>query len=198
MLRRYIHPGHIIQHREQNNLYRNQYGIDGGDMHSFGSSYFENNITENTAGIQLAYNANIYRNNFINNTKQVDFRIYRGYVEAPKADLWDNGIEGNYWSDYLTKHSDAKEVNSTGTYDTPYELYPDNFDNHPLVEPVEISLQTETTSNTEGLSPDYHTWTVVVLILAGSIILPCAFLAKRLHPAHNQQPDYSTADNQLP
>lgn len=52
-------------------------------------------------------------------------------------------IDRNYWSDYLTKYSNATEIDSSGIGDTPYLFYSNvlggmNQDNHPLMNPVSI------------------------------------------------------------
>jgi hypothetical protein len=71
----------------------------------------------------------------------------------------------NYWSDYLTKYSNATEIDSTGIGNTPYVysivetqtglIY---MDNHPLMKPVAIPLMD---SNT--LSPSTPTPTITQL-----------------------------------
>ncbi len=63
-----------------------------------------------------------YHNNFINNTVQVDDWI----SEYP--DFWDNGCEGNYWSDY---HGVDLDLYSDGIGDIllPWE----GVDNYPLM-----------------------------------------------------------------
>ncbi len=122
----------------RNSLIKNQRGIAYGTDNTI----FENNIQDNDIGIDGAYNCSIYRNNFVNNKEQVAFISIQSAKQyplpAPNADSWDNGTQGNYWSDYQTKYPNAKEANGVGTYDTPYSPYPDNVDNHPLVKPVQI------------------------------------------------------------
>lgn len=51
---------------------------------------------------------------------------------------WDNGAEGNYWSDYEQTYPDAIEIDNSGIWDTPYVVNQKNNvqDNHPLKEPV--------------------------------------------------------------
>ncbi len=48
---------------------------------------------------------------------------------------WDNGFEGNYWSDYEEKYPDAQELDGSGIWDTPYDIDWNNRDNFPLVQP---------------------------------------------------------------
>jgi parallel beta-helix repeat protein len=50
-------------------------------------------------------------------------------------------VDRNYWSDYLTRYPNAKEIGNSGIWDTPYNYGGSlgNFtDNHPLVEPVPV------------------------------------------------------------
>jgi nitrous oxidase accessory protein len=63
----------------------------------------------------------IYQNNFINNQGNV------GGSSPYNIQLWANGEQGNFWSDY------------NGTGDTPYVIGANNTDNHPLPAPVDIS-----------------------------------------------------------
>jgi parallel beta-helix repeat protein len=64
---------------------------------------------------------------FVNNTLQIS-NLTPGY-----ANSWDNGCEGNYWSDYATRYPEASQVNSTGIWDTPYEIDSNNIDRFPLM-----------------------------------------------------------------
>jgi parallel beta-helix repeat protein len=52
-----------------------------------------------------------------------------------EANIWDNGKEGNYWSNYQTRYPDASKTETTGS--TPYFINSKNQDNHPLLAPVE-------------------------------------------------------------
>jgi parallel beta-helix repeat protein len=67
----------------------------------YGNTYnyiIGNTIIDNPKGIFIAdpssENNIFYRNNLVNNTNQVD-ATFAGPT------LWDNGVEGNYWSDYI-------------------------------------------------------------------------------------------------
>jgi parallel beta-helix repeat protein len=62
-----------------------------------------------------------YHNNFANNTQQV-------YTSTNSTDKWDNGAEGNYWSNYSGEDSDKD-----GFGDSPYMIDGNNVDNHPLM-----------------------------------------------------------------
>jgi hypothetical protein len=62
----------------------------------------------------------IYYNNFMNNYTQVD-------VSGATA-FWDNGSEGNYWSDYNGTDNNQDEIG-----DTPYIIDENNTDHYPLM-----------------------------------------------------------------
>ena len=87
-----------------------------------------NILTGNTAtknsryGIRLSSSSNnaIFHNNFINNTEPLS--------GTHSVDSWDNGVEGNYWSDYY-----GTDANWDGIGDTPYSIDINNKDNYPLM-----------------------------------------------------------------
>jgi parallel beta-helix repeat protein len=85
----------------------------------------ENTITANIErgiGLYESSDNTIFHNNFVNNIDHV--MVYGlGY-----ANHWDNGFEGNYWSDYA-----GADLNHDGIGDTPYTIDADNQDNYPLM-----------------------------------------------------------------
>ncbi len=99
-----------------NTISRNRLGIDlyeGSDSNTIVS----NTISESEyVGIDLFYSGGnvFYHNNLIGN---------RDHVCSDGANTWDNGAEGNYWSDY----------NGTG----PYVIDSYNQDRYPLVNPYD-------------------------------------------------------------
>jgi parallel beta-helix repeat protein len=114
--------------------------------HSSNNTIFRNNVTENGwLGIELDYSSNnniigndiagndwygidldhssnnaIYHNNFVDNSEQV--------YSYDSANVWDDGVEGNYWSDYNGTDSD-----NDGIGDSPYEIDENNADHFPLM-----------------------------------------------------------------
>jgi parallel beta-helix repeat protein len=78
--------------------------------------------------IYLGYSTGnvIYHNNFVNNTTPAT-------TDAEQNNTWDNGIEGNYWSDYLTKYPNAGEIDNSGVWNTPYVIDANNTDHYPLM-----------------------------------------------------------------
>jgi parallel beta-helix repeat protein len=90
-----------------------------------------NNLTNNKSGIRLHQSSNnkIFNNNFVDNVNQT--------IIFYSVNIWDDGliVGGNYWSDYTERYPDAKELNGSGKWDTPYIINEDNQDNYPLVNP---------------------------------------------------------------
>lgn len=165
-----------------------------------------NNITDNVGfGLQLksistllggCKNNVIHHNNFINNQPDgldVSIPAVMGdpiHTNGDKPQVqwipglgntWDDGSEGNYWSDYLTRYPNAEEIANTGIGNTPYLINENNIDKHPLTSPVEIS--TESSPSQQQQPPDNPTIrdtsvlleigaavSVAVLLIAGLIV----------------------------
>jgi len=72
----------------------------------------------------------VYHNDFINNMVQASCN--------ESTNVWDDGYPsgGNYWSDYEERYPDARELDGSGIWDTPYVIDDHNQDNYPLVEPL--------------------------------------------------------------
>lgn len=79
-----------------------------------------NTITDNYYGIRLfnSYSNRIFHNNLIENTDQAD--MINSY-----QNVWDNGFEGNYWSNYTGEDSDLDGIGNSGQ--TVYENDTDRF-----------------------------------------------------------------------
>lgn len=106
-----------------------------------------NNISDSTWGIYFSpYFAapkdnKFYHNNFLNNKANV------GGISSYNVQFWANGEKGNYWSDYISKYTEARDVGDSGIGDLPYEIDANNTDNFPLLSPFVISKK-ETSSPT--------------------------------------------------
>ena len=83
-------------------------------------------------------------NNFINNTNQITINDdYTHYLNASGIDVadskfapvnfWDDGKEGNYWSNYTGTDDDGDDIGNE-----PYVIDKNNQDNHPLMSKVVI------------------------------------------------------------
>ena len=94
-----------------------------------------NNITNNNRGIYIETSGIniIHHNNFIDNINDWwDYGLTPWPFQLPfSVNIWDDGIEGNYWSNY-----DGTDSNGDGVGDTPHNLYENNTDNYPLVAPI--------------------------------------------------------------
>ena len=97
------------------------------DFSSIGNEIYENIISNNEIGINIAGNCRsitIYHNNFIENTQNA----YGGL----DSDTWYNSeiSEGNYWDDYT-----GTDADSDGIGDTPYSIPgSDAQDKYPLID----------------------------------------------------------------
>jgi parallel beta-helix repeat protein len=120
---------------EYNTLSNNTYyGIYFENASSF--SVFGNSISLNHyAGIYVLNltSSVFYHNNFVNNSQQV-------LVDDESSNAWDNGVEGNFWSDYhgsdLFNGPSQNVAGSDGLGDSPYEIDANNRDNYPLMAPI--------------------------------------------------------------
>jgi parallel beta-helix repeat protein len=117
-----------------NNITANSYGISLDS--SSGNTVSGNNITANSMhGISLDSSSNntIYHNSFIDNTNQV--------FSDNSSNTWDGGYPsgGNYWSDYLTLHPNATEIDSSDIWNIPYVINSNNIDHYPIMDQPVIS-----------------------------------------------------------
>ena len=112
-----------------------------------------NNITNNGRGIlvSICYNNVIHHNNFVNNTNHVETDDSNG--------IWDNGEEGNYWSDY-----NGIDTDDDGIGDTPYVIDENNRDNYPLMEPTII--------------PEFPSWTPLLITLVAVVAVAVIYRQK--------------------
>jgi parallel beta-helix repeat protein len=90
--------------------------------HSTNNSISGNSVENNWCGVWIKDSSDnsISHNNFINNTHQV--------TSQNSSDIWDDGIEGNYWSNY-----DGMDSDHDGLANTPCPIMAESLDNHPLM-----------------------------------------------------------------
>jgi len=115
-----------------NNVTASTYdGIVFFDFSSYNIISENNIIANNDDGILLVYSSNntIYHNNFKDNAKQA--------YSTDSTNVWDNGVEGNYWSSYTGVDFYGgpyqNETGSDGIGDAPYVIDANNQDNYPLM-----------------------------------------------------------------
>jgi parallel beta-helix repeat protein len=77
----------------------------------------------------------IYHNNFIDNQNNIADVAGSWWIQGstPAVNIWDNGIEGNYWSNY-----NGTDNNGDGIGETPYVIDEENQDNYPLMSPINV------------------------------------------------------------
>jgi len=141
----------------QNNITDNIHGI--YLCNSLENTVSGNNLTRNVAnGIYIYYSQNnrFINNNFISNTKPI-------YDVGDQLNIWDNGTEGNHWSNYEEKYPNATEVDNSGIWNTPYIINKNNQDNYPLVNTI----------------PEFPSWTILPLLITATLV--AILYRKRLH-----------------
>jgi parallel beta-helix repeat protein len=103
-----------------------------------------NSIIENTfvGSIRISGSSqnSFYHNNFIHAKPETPNYNPTYLVEMSGSNSWDNGFEGNYWSDFLDRYSGASQVDGANVWDTAYYINAENIDNHPLTSPYVASL----------------------------------------------------------
>jgi len=98
---------------------------------SYSNTIIRNGIKNNDYSIYFgeANNNTIYHNNFVNNTDQV--------WNYKSTNIWDNDVQGNYWSDYtgidIKSGPNQDQPGSDGIGDTAYDIDVNNQDNYPLM-----------------------------------------------------------------
>jgi parallel beta-helix repeat protein len=109
----------------RNNITNNWLGI--AVLSSDSNIISGNDLTNNSQGISLDFSSNnmIFHNNFANNDTQASSL---SPINVSSTNAWDNGLEGNYWSDY-----NGTDSNQDGIGDTPYTINADNTDHYPLM-----------------------------------------------------------------
>jgi len=139
----------------------------------------ENNIAYNEYGLGFfsQYKSEIYHNNFLNNTHQVESISIE---KASEACVWDDGYPsgGNYWSNYRGTDADGD-----GIYDAIYIIDENNRDNYPLVAPFEVD------NNSVVLPPPESFPTILVaaaLVLVAVVGLGFLFYFKRSRNKNNR------------
>jgi len=146
----------------KNNIKNNLWGINF-DYFNSNNSVVRNLIENNTYGIYVMESPdNIFlHNTFLNNSKQVTDLVIKTqtWLFDPSINIWDNGAEGNYWSDY-----NGTDNNGDGIGDTPYVIDQNNQDNYPLAEPYVI--------------PEFPSWIILPLLI--TLTFAATFYKKRL------------------
>jgi hypothetical protein len=173
-LRIYNIPSGIFSVGGSNNSFIGNY-LDKSSMEIQGNSNNTGDLIEHNtfinASVMFDYNPNgtdrILENNFLNSA------IFLGLSNAPVVDR-------NYWSNYTAKYPDAKELDSSGIWDTPYvygnfQGINSSIDYHPLVNPItdfeipDFGIPTPTptpTLHSTPTVPEFPSWIILLPVVA--------------------------------
>jgi len=127
---------------------------------SFENQIIGNTITENN-GYAIRFTGDqrdnvFYHNNFIDNKVHEGLQVSMDKIFClGLGNAWDNGEEGNYWSDYVTRYPNATEVDGSGVGDTAFYINENNQDSHPLMNPVDVNV-----------IPEFPSWVLLFFSLA--------------------------------
>ena len=115
----------------------------------------------------------INHNDFENNEVQLNGCLCKDYNSSEPPHSWDNGREGNFWSDYT-----GIDGNGDGVGDTAYVIDLLNQDRYPLMQSP-AKVPTPTLSQTTVLPIDLIVFTLIFVALASSVLLGIWLRGKR-------------------
>jgi parallel beta-helix repeat protein len=121
-----------------------------GNENTYNNTFVGNYIENCDTGFWITGSANntLYRNTIKNCPTGISINYGSGsniIVEnniLSSYSVWlspDPTVDRNYWGDYTTRFPDAKEIDNSGVWDTPYSHGDKIIDYHPLTTPVNLS-----------------------------------------------------------
>ena len=121
---------------------------------SFNNSVYDNVIAFNSNSavyFRGAYNNRFFRNDFVENDNPM-ICWYSG-------NIWDNGSEGNYWSNYNGTDTDGDGIGDSSYSILTLHLTGESFDydNYPLIKPLVI--------------PEFPLWMILPFFLIVSVVI---------------------------
>jgi len=146
----------------KNNIYQGKNSI------TIGRALYNEILGNNLSGasdyaICLSYSDfnNFVWNNFLDNSKVYEFHeAYPILLTQPayysQYNKWDNGKEGNYWSDYT-----GQDKKGDGIGKVSYSVYENFTDNYPLIKPYDISKIQVTFEQWDGTTIDSQSQSTV-------------------------------------
>ena len=151
-----------------NNLTYNAQGMSLQE-YSSNNTIYGNNVAHNHNSAVYVQDASynlLFGNNFFANNHQIG-----GW---DSRNIWDNGTIGNYWSDY-----NGTDENNDGIGDSPYSFIIDirwpptadpitNYDNFPLMEPVDI----------KAIVPEFPSWAPLLIMLVAVVAIAVVYRRK--------------------
>jgi parallel beta-helix repeat protein len=162
----------------------------------------ENNVfAENTVsgsidnGVMLSKSSSntFYHNNFGNTRNVYDSGFDHHGYDYLSTNTWDNGEEGNYWSDY-----NGTDADGDGIGDTPHDVEPRNQDRFPLMVPWEPKILDTTPPSISLASPENTTYTESSVSLNFSTNEPVSWLGYSLDGQENATINGNTTIADLP
>jgi len=145
---------------KENYLAENEIGI--GLFGAYNCEITENYLTANSLGMRIdsAHSNRIVNNTFIENngfailfsgSQKNNVIIHNNFIKNKStpnlqvsidkwygpglSNIWNDTNQGNYWSDYFTRYTNASESSSTNTGNTPFVINENNIDQHPFIKP---------------------------------------------------------------
>jgi len=154
----------------ENSVFENRIEANGFGVfidEASGNSITGNIIRDSEAGVYTQYSNlnNLHHNNFVNNSKNWDDTGLAPFWFGPPVSVnaWDDGEEGNYWSDY-----NGADADGNGVSDVSYVLGTNNTDRYPLMNPVVIPEFPDGSGETEPFP--------ATLFLVGSVGTAITFI----------------------
>ena len=147
------------------------------------NTFSQNNLSENNCSVWMksASNNTFSGNNFINNTDQIKIEdSVSDYtdnstittIDFPSVNFWDNGTEGNFWSNYTGVDSNGDSIG-----DTSHVIDKNNQDNYPLINPVVIP---EFPDDKESAISNQTLTTIVVAIILATLFGIAMYRRKKI------------------
>ncbi len=154
-----------------NFLAYNTYGINA--VSCSGNLIVENTFIENKQGalrLSGSNNNTLYHNNFIHNTDGCQIVNPWIVLYVSESNVWDNGSEGNYWSDLKSRFPNATQ-NVAGLWDTAYYINSQNYDRYPLINQYALENSVSTTVEPSGGQAVYPEDRSMTLFLLPTIVI---------------------------
>ena len=109
-------------------------------------------------------NVSLSGNSFLKNFRQLSGCVCEEYNETEDLHMWDNGNEGNFWSDY-----NGIDADKNGIGDTPYVIDVLNKDRYPLMENIAVLPTGAPQAPLE----------IIIVAVVLSVIVVVAFLGRK-------------------
>ncbi|MBN1244592.1 hypothetical protein JXA31_03265 [Candidatus Bathyarchaeota archaeon] len=162
------------------NIIANNRGAGLTKLEGSNNTFYANYVVNNSVGVEIGVyssleplNTTFYHNDFVKNIQQTKV------IGLDHSDYWDNGEEGNYWSNYTGSDANHDGLGDSPyvifgerhMYDYPYTTYVESYEDlYPLMTPfncssITIKLPEWATSQLPNLftSPDITPPTISII-----------------------------------